>query len=78
LITNVAVAPDLAVLLERDHDLLEARLVAALADPLGIRAGLVARVHLRDALVHLAEELLVFLDPLFPAHPRSQMLTRQV
>ena len=63
----IAVGANLLVLLDRDAYLLEARLVAAFADPFGIRTGEVG-LQVRDALVHLAEQLLVLDDPFFPVH----------
>jgi trehalose 6-phosphate synthase len=71
----VAVSADLLVVLRRDVHLLEAGLVAALTDPLGIRVGEVA-LQVRDALVHLSEQLLVLDDPLLPVHAPSTMLSR--
>jgi hypothetical protein len=44
----------------------------------GLGALVVAGVHLRDALVHLAEELFVLLDAPFPVHAPPAMLTLPV
>src|SRR6185503_19178835 len=73
----VVARANLLVVVQRDPHLLEAALVAAFAHPFRVRPGLEAPMHLRDALVHLAEELLVLLDACCPVHPPSRSYPRR-